>query len=293
MTHGDITPTGDANAHGQQYSSRRDARIADARDRRRGVAGSAFGPGAKTVEQRVEAPTVTRKPSRLAAGRNALVMTFAAALVATVALPAYAINTPEVVNSAGASPEAQNVVVAADAAGTTASRDNFSATTQAELDAAAAAVERERVAAERAAAVSAQQAQVASYTGSTAAQYAAAPSYANFDASQLISVAQSYTGVPYVFGGATPAGFDCSGFTQYVFAQFGISLPHSSRAQGNGGVRVSAADAMPGDLVILENGGHVGIYVGGGMMVDSGRPGTGVSTRPIYSSNHWFVRYGS
>ncbi|MEJ1229882.1 MAG: NlpC/P60 family protein [Galbitalea sp.] len=72
-----------------------------------------------------------------------------------------------------------------------------------------------------------------------------------------------YLGVPYVFGGESPAGFDCSGLVAYVFAQFGISLPHSSMLQGEMGTRIPYSQALPGDVVVMHGGSHVGIYIGG------------------------------
>ncbi|HWM15815.1 MAG TPA: C40 family peptidase, partial [Microbacterium sp.] len=109
---------------------------------------------------------------------------------------------------------------------------------------------------------------------------------------QVVKVAKKYQGVPYRFGGDNPAGFDCSGYTQYVYAQFGISLPHSSRSQSSGGTAIAPSAALPGDLVVMDGGGHIGIYLGGNMMIDAGTPSTGVSIRAIYNPNHWFVRYG-
>ena len=55
---------------------------------------------------------------------------------------------------------------------------------------------------------------------------------------------------------------------------------------------ISPSDALPGDLVVMDGGGHVGIYLGGNMMIDSPKPGTVVEIRPIYNPSHWFVRYG-
>ena len=92
------------------------------------------------------------------------------------------------------------------------------------------------------------------------------------DPSSVAGYAASFVGlVPYVWGGTTPAGWDCSGFTQYVFAQFGVSLPHYSGSQANCGMYVdSLANAQPGDL--LANGTHAAIYIGGGMVVNSLNP---------------------
>ncbi len=107
-------------------------------------------------------------------------------------------------------------------------------------------------------------------------------------AAAVLSIARRYIGVPYVYGGATPAGFDCSGFTQYVFAQVGISLPRSSSAQRYAGRVVSAAEARPGDLIW--GPGHVGIYTGNGNHIAARQPGTALYESPIYMSNPVFIR---
>jgi len=106
----------------------------------------------------------------------------------------------------------------------------------------------------------------------------------------VISIASRYIGVPYVSGGASPSGMDCSGFTQYVFAQLGISLPHSSSAQAGYGTTVSASEAQPGDLMWTP--GHVSIYAGGNTMIDASKPGTVVDFRTIWQSNPTFIRMG-
>ncbi|HIY65718.1 MAG TPA: C40 family peptidase [Candidatus Agrococcus pullicola] len=95
------------------------------------------------------------------------------------------------------------------------------------------------------------------------------------NAGGIVGTAQSMLGVPYVSGGNTPAGFDCSGFTQWVFAQHGISLPRTTGGQMSVGSGVSLSNAQPGDLIVW--GGHVGIYVGNDTMIHSPTPGKTVS----------------
>ena len=91
--------------------------------------------------------------------------------------------------------------------------------------------------------------------------------------SSVVSIAERYLGVPYRWGGASPSGFDCSGLVMYVFAQVGVSLPHSSYAQWGIGSAVSRDQLAPGDLVFFNGESHVGIYIGGGQFVHS--PHTG------------------
>jgi peptidoglycan DL-endopeptidase CwlO len=118
---------------------------------------------------------------------------------------------------------------------------------------------------------------------------AGAPGSAEFGAT-ILAIASRYAGTPYLYGGTTPAGFDCSGFTQYVYAQVGIHLPRTSSAQRAATRRISRSEAVPGDLVFMP--GHVGIYAGGGMMWDSPRTGKTVSKRPVYSSSATYGRVG-
>ena len=89
----------------------------------------------------------------------------------------------------------------------------------------------------------------------------------------VVGVAMSELGTPYVWGGAAPGGFDCSGLVMWAFAQVGVSLPHSSYALFGVGVPVSRDELEPGDLVFFDGLGHVGIYVGGGAFIHA--PHTG------------------
>jgi peptidoglycan DL-endopeptidase CwlO len=102
----------------------------------------------------------------------------------------------------------------------------------------------------------------------------------------VVGIAMRYLGTPYVWGGASPSGFDCSGFVMYVFAQVGVSLPHSSYAQYGYGSAVSRGDLQPGDLVFFDGLGHVGIYIGGGSFIHS--PHTGDVVK-ISSLSGWYA----
>lgn len=104
--------------------------------------------------------------------------------------------------------------------------------------------------------------------------------------SRIIAEAAKYVGTPYVLGGTTPAGFDCSGFVSYVYAKFGISLPRSSGAYYSVGTRVSSP--QPGDIIVSP--GHIGIYAGPNLQIDSPRPGKTIQFRPIWQSNPVYVR---
>jgi cell wall-associated NlpC family hydrolase len=87
-------------------------------------------------------------------------------------------------------------------------------------------------------------------------------------------IALRYLGVPYVWGGASPSGFDCSGLVMYVYAQLGISLPHYTVSQWDVTQPISTSQMQPGDLVFFDGLGHVGIYIGGGQFVDAPHTGS-------------------
>ena len=101
----------------------------------------------------------------------------------------------------------------------------------------------------------------------------------------VVGVAMRYLGTTYVYGGSSPSGFDCSGFTMYVFSQIGVSLPHYTVAQYAMGTPVSQSQLAPGDLVFFDGLGHVGIYIGGGQFIHS--PHTGDVVK-ISSISGWY-----
>ncbi|HVV60059.1 MAG TPA: C40 family peptidase [Gaiellaceae bacterium] len=99
---------------------------------------------------------------------------------------------------------------------------------------------------------------------------------------KVVWFARKLTGIRYTYGGTSPStGFDCSGFTRFVYAHFGISLPHYSAAQFSLGRRVSMAGLRPGDLLFFDGLGHVGLYVGGGRFIHAPHTGTRVQIDPL------------
>ena len=106
----------------------------------------------------------------------------------------------------------------------------------------------------------------------------------------VVGIAMQYLGVPYVWGGASPSGgFDCSGFSMFVYAQVGVSLPHNAAAQYSYGVPVDRSDLQPGDLVFFDGLGHMGIYIGGGQFIHAPHTGDVVKISAMigyYDSNY-------
>ena len=110
---------------------------------------------------------------------------------------------------------------------------------------------------------------------------------ASASGSKVIQVAVQYIGVPYIWAGASPSGFDCSGFVMYVYAKLGIDLPHSSRMMSEMGTAVSDSQLQPGDLVFYGSPvHHVGIYVGDGKMINSPYTGASVRIEAIWRSSY-------
>lgn len=111
---------------------------------------------------------------------------------------------------------------------------------------------------------------------------------ASVSSNAIVNKAYQYLGVPYVWGGTSPSGFDCSGFVQYVFRTQGVSLPRVSRGQASSGSYVSLSNAQPGDIVYFGQSSvtHVGIYIGNNKMIHAPSPGKSV----MISDMSWHIR---
>ncbi len=214
--------------------------------------------------------------------KNFATMTVAAGLLATAALPAYAMSpdlaamtrlaTTDAAQVAS-NPDTQNLTVLA------VNSEKYSRSTYKTISANELARQQILAAAR-------------GWDGPTAKDFLINPPYPTYDTAKVMQVANKYVGVPYVFGGDTPAGFDCSGFVGYVFAQFGIALPHSVHGQARIGKIIKPDDALPGDLVVFNDLSHDGIYAGNGNFFHAPRPGDRVKLATIYTSKVFFVRLG-
>ena len=243
--------------------------------------------------------------------RTAIVAASAGLVVSTLAAPAGAANPTDAASSSLPAVDTSSLTASARAVLATAPVVTVAADTKFSLDVPAVTVvkdpppppppvvvepevRRTPAAASRSAARAAAPAAAPAAEAAPVAEAAPAPAPApaavpsSGVGSAIAEIASRYVGVPYVYGGTTPAGFDCSGFTSFVFAQVGISLPRTSSAQRGAGTVVSAAAAQPGDLIWTP--GHISIYLGNGMQVDAPRPGKTIQIRSLWQSNPTFIR---
>jgi cell wall-associated NlpC family hydrolase len=212
--------------------------------------------------------------------RNLVTMSVASGLFATFALPAYAYNPDIAAMSRFTTTDAQALASAAGTQNLTVAAVNTVKYVRGTYESASASeiARQETLNAYR------------TYSGPTAADYILNPPYSKLDGATILQVAAKYVGTPYVFGGETPAGFDCSGYVAFIFSQFGVELPHSVHGQNRLGIMIKPEDAVPGDLVVFDDLSHDGIYAGNGNFYHSPRPGDSVKLAPIFTSNIHFVR---
>jgi cell wall-associated NlpC family hydrolase len=114
---------------------------------------------------------------------------------------------------------------------------------------------------------------------------------------QVAQLAQEYVGSRYVWGGTGPYGFDCTGFVQFIYGQFGVSLPRNEAGQLASGTPVGADELLPGDVLVFANTyrrglSHVGIYLGEGRFVHAADEAHGVTVSNLWDS-YWSPRFVS
>jgi cell wall-associated NlpC family hydrolase len=126
--------------------------------------------------------------------------------------------------------------------------------------------------------------QLAALSGAAAVAPTPAPATGPTGA-DLVAEARKYVGVPYVWGGATPQGLDCSGLVKLSLSALGVDMPRVAREQMTQGTHVASLDqAEPGDLLVFDGGSHIGIYLGEGRMIDAPKPGDRVRERDVYET---------
>ncbi len=136
----------------------------------------------------------------------------------------------------------------------------------------------------------ASESRIYNYQGPRAADYLANPRFTGVSSANLMKSSAELVGTPYVFGGQTPGGIDCSGYVLFVYSQFGVDLPHSVYQQAKLGTKISVEEALPGDLVIFNDFSHNGIYAGNGNFYHAPQPGDRVKLAPIFTDRYHFIR---
>lgn len=128
------------------------------------------------------------------------------------------------------------------------------------------------------------------YDGPVAADYLLRPRFTEITSANIMRASAELVGTPYVAGGQTPGGIDCSGYTKFIYSQFGIDLPHSVYQQARMGKKIPLEEAVPGDIVIFNDFSHNGIYAGSGNFYHAPRKGDRVKLAPIYTDRYHIVR---
>jgi cell wall-associated NlpC family hydrolase len=199
-------------------------------------------------------------------------------LMATAALPSYGF-APDVTAASGLARDSEMVQISAPSQGLSVATVRAVEFTRG--DYAPAEASEFQVASES---------RIYNYQGPRAADYLANPRFTGVSSANLMKSSAELVGTPYVFGGQTPGGIDCSGYVLFVYSQFGVDLPHSVYQQAKLGTKISVEEALPGDLVIFNDFSHNGIYAGNGNFYHAPQPGDRVKLAPIFTDRYHFIR---
>lgn len=211
--------------------------------------------------------------------RTVVTMFASTGLMATVALPSYGF-APEVTAASGLTRESEMMQVSAPSQGLSVATVRAVEFTRGDYQQAEASEFEVK-----------SKAQIYYYTGPRAADYLANPRFTSVTSASIMKAAAELVGTPYVFGGQTPGGIDCSGYVLFVYSQFGIELPHSVYQQAKMAVKVAPEDAVPGDIVVFNDFSHNGIYAGNDNFYHAPQPGDRVKLAPIFTDRYHFVRF--
>lgn len=131
---------------------------------------------------------------------------------------------------------------------------------------------------------------ISRYSGPRAEDYLANPRFTAVTSANIMKAAAELVGTPYVYGGRTPGGIDCSGYILFIYSQFGVDLPHSVYQQARMATRIDESEAVPGDIVVFNDFSHNGIYAGNGNFYHAPQPGDRVKLAPIFTTKYHIVR---
>lgn len=210
--------------------------------------------------------------------RTFMTMLASTGLMATAALPSYGF-APDVTAASGLARDSEMVQISAPSQGLSVATVRAVEFTRG--DYAPAEASEFQVASES---------RIYNYQGPRAADYLANPRFTGVSSANLMKSSAELVGTPYVFGGQTPGGIDCSGYVLFVYSQFGVDLPHSVYQQAKLGTKISVEEALPGDLVIFNDFSHNGIYAGNGNFYHAPQPGDRVKLAPIFTDRYHFIR---
>jgi len=211
--------------------------------------------------------------------RTLVTMFASTGLMATAALPSYGF-APEVTAAAGLARDSEMVQVSAPSQGLSVATVRAVEFTRGDYQPAAASEFQVK-----------SKSKIYYYEGPRAADYLASPRFTSVTSANLMKAAAELVGTPYVFGGQTPGGIDCSGYVLFVYSQFGVELPHSVYQQAKMATKVAIEDAVPGDIVIFNDFSHNGIYAGNGNFYHAPQPGDRVKLAPIFTDRYHLIRF--